>query len=100
MIKKTVDQQFSLKQSVRFAEKIHLQQWKYCRLTWAAIMKILKTLMDAKPDILNHNIETVRRLTPRVRARATYERSLELLQRAKEMYPEIPTKSSLDAWTW
>ncbi|WP_423244429.1 radical SAM protein, partial [Desulfofundulus thermobenzoicus] len=31
----------------------------------------LKTLMDTRPDILNHNIETVRRLTPRVRARAT-----------------------------
>ncbi len=55
----------------------------------------LKRLMDAKPDILNHNIETVRRLTPRVRARATYDRSLELLLRAKEMQPEIPTKSSL-----
>jgi len=55
----------------------------------------LKTLMDAKPDILNHNIETVRRLTPRVRARATYERSLEFLRRAKEMQPDIPTKSSL-----
>ena len=55
----------------------------------------LKMLMDAKPDILNHNIETVRELTPRVRARATYERSLEFLNRAKEMQPEIPTKSSL-----
>jgi lipoyl synthase len=55
----------------------------------------LKTLMDAKPDILNHNIETVRRMTKRVRARATYDRSLEFLRRAKEMQPEIPTKSSL-----
>ena len=55
----------------------------------------LQVLMDAKPDILNHNIETVRRLTPRVRARATYERSLEFLRRAKEMQPNIPTKSSL-----
>lgn len=55
----------------------------------------LRTLMDAQPDILNHNIETVRRLTPRVRARAKYDRSLELLKRSKEMYPEIPTKSSL-----
>ena len=55
----------------------------------------LEILMDAKPDILNHNIETVRRLTKRVRARATYDRSLELLQRAKDMHPEIPTKSSL-----
>ncbi|WP_285768366.1 lipoyl synthase [Peribacillus sp. SI8-4] len=55
----------------------------------------IKTLMDAKPDILNHNIETVRRLSDRVRAQAKYERSLELLRRAKELYPEIPTKSSL-----
>ena len=55
----------------------------------------LKTLMDAKPDILNHNIETVSRLTPRIRARATYERSLEFLRRAKQMNPSIPTKSSI-----
>lgn len=55
----------------------------------------LRMLMDAKPDILNHNIETVRRLTPRVRARAKYDRSLEFLRRAKEMQPTIPTKSSL-----
>lgn len=55
----------------------------------------LQIIMDAKPDILNHNIETVRRLTPRVRARATYERSLEFLRRAKEMNADIPTKSSI-----
>lgn len=55
----------------------------------------LRLLMDAKPDILNHNIETVRRLTPRVRARAKYDRSLEFLRRAKEMQSTIPTKSSL-----
>lgn len=52
-------------------------------------------LMNARPDILNHNIETVRRLTPRVRARATYDRSLEVLRRSKELQPDIPTKSSL-----
>ncbi|MGO4886607.1 lipoyl synthase [Anaerobacillus sp. MEB173] len=55
----------------------------------------LQTLMDAKPDILNHNIETVKRLSPTVRARATYERSLELLQRAKQLSPTTPTKSSI-----
>jgi lipoic acid synthetase len=55
----------------------------------------LKTLMDAKPDIFNHNIETVRRLTKRVRAKATYDRSLELLKRVKEMSPNTPTKSSI-----
>lgn len=55
----------------------------------------LKTLMDARPDILNHNIETVRSLSDRVRARAKYDRSLEFLRRAKEMQPDIPTKSSI-----
>lgn len=55
----------------------------------------LETLMAAQPDILNHNIETVRRLTPSVRARAKYDRTLEFLRRSKEMYPDIPTKSSL-----
>ncbi|MEH7304526.1 lipoyl synthase [Neobacillus drentensis] len=55
----------------------------------------LKTLMDAGPDILNHNIETVKRLSPKIRARATYERSLEFLRRAKEMNATIPTKSSI-----
>ncbi|MEK4536617.1 lipoyl synthase [Peribacillus sp. FSL K6-1552] len=55
----------------------------------------LKTLMDTRPDILNHNIETVKRLSPKVRARATYERSLEFLSRAKQMNSTIPTKSSI-----
>lgn len=55
----------------------------------------LQVVMDAKPDVLNHNIEAVRRLSDRVRARAKYDRTLELLRRAKEMQPTIPTKSSL-----
>ena len=55
----------------------------------------LRTVMDAGPDILNHNIETVRRLSDKVRAKAKYDRSLELLRRAKEMRPDIPTKSGL-----
>ncbi|WMT40276.1 lipoyl synthase [Paenibacillus sp. D2_2] len=55
----------------------------------------LRIVMDAKPDILNHNIETVERLSDRVRAKAKYHRSLELLQRAKQMQPDIPTKSSI-----
>ncbi|QKS72193.1 lipoyl synthase [Paenalkalicoccus suaedae] len=55
----------------------------------------LRILMDAKPDIFNHNIETVRRLTPRVRAKAMYDRTLEVLRRAKEMSPHTPTKSSI-----
>jgi lipoyl synthase len=59
------------------------------------VFENIKTIMDAKPDILNHNIEAVERISPKVRARAKYDRSLELLRRAKELQPLIPTKSSL-----
>lgn len=55
----------------------------------------LHALMDSEPDIFNHNIETVRRLTKRVRAVATYDRSLKLLERVKEIAPHVPTKSSI-----
>ncbi len=55
----------------------------------------LKTVMDASPDILNHNVETVRRLSDRVRSKAKYDRSLELLRRAHALQPSIPTKSSI-----
>lgn len=58
-------------------------------------LKNLEILMAAKPDVLNHNIETVRRLTPKVRTKATYERSLQFLKWAKELQPQIPTKSSM-----
>jgi lipoic acid synthetase len=55
----------------------------------------LRIVMDARPDILNHNLETVRRLQRKVRARAFYERSLEVIQRAKLMYPKGQTKSGV-----
>jgi lipoic acid synthetase len=55
----------------------------------------LRVVMDARPDILNHNLETVRRLQRRVRAKAFYERSLELLERAKSMRPDGLTKSGI-----
>ncbi|WP_371871217.1 lipoyl synthase [Insulibacter thermoxylanivorax] len=55
----------------------------------------LYTVLDAKPHVLNHNVETVERLSDRVRAKAKYRRSLELLQRSKEYSPKIPTKSSI-----
>jgi len=59
----------------------------------------LRTVMDARPDILNHNLETVKRLQKPVRKRARWDRSLYVLRRAKEMSHEIGypahTKSSL-----
>jgi lipoyl synthase len=59
----------------------------------------LRTVMDARPDILNHNLETVRRLQKPVRKRARWDRSLGVLERAKSIarsigYP-VHTKSSL-----
>lgn len=58
---------------------------------WDALAQV----MDAEPDVLNHNVETVRRLSDRVRSKAKYDRSLEVLLRAKEMKPQINTKSSI-----
>jgi lipoic acid synthetase len=55
----------------------------------------LRTVLEAKPDILNHNIETVERMSDRVRSKAKYHRSLELLARSKQIAPQIPTKSSI-----
>ncbi len=55
----------------------------------------LRIVLNAKPDVLNHNIETVERLSDRVRSKAKYARSLELLRRSKLIAPGIPTKSSM-----
>jgi len=53
----------------------------------------LKTVMEEGPDVLNHNIETVPRLYPRVRPLADYIRSLNLLESVKKSHPNILTKS-------
>jgi lipoic acid synthetase len=55
----------------------------------------LRTVLEAGPDVVNHNLETVERLQRRVRPAARYERSLGLLRRAAELRPEIATKSGL-----
>jgi lipoic acid synthetase len=56
-------------------------------------LEALKIVMDAKPDVYNHNVETVPRLYRRVRPQAIYERSLLVLRKAKQMQPDKPTKS-------
>lgn len=53
----------------------------------------LKTVLDARPFVLNHNLETVPRLYPLVRPQANYQRSLNLLQRSKQTNRHIYTKS-------
>ncbi len=52
-------------------------------------------VLEAAPDVLNHNIETVPRLYKQVRMGARFERSLEMLQYAKSQRPGIPTKSGI-----
>jgi len=55
----------------------------------------VETVMEAAPDVLNHNTETVPRLYRQVRLGARYERSLDVLAHAKRVAPAIPTKSGL-----
>jgi lipoic acid synthetase len=53
----------------------------------------LEMVLNASPDVLNHNIETISRLYPQVRPQADYKRSLDLLEKSKDLYPHILTKS-------
>ncbi|MDD9994962.1 MAG: lipoyl synthase [Dehalococcoidia bacterium] len=85
-----------------FAECIHQIRKRVpgCRIEvlipdFGGMRESLQAVMDAGPDTLNHNIETVRRVFPRVRARGDYDLSLELIARAGEMRPEVPTKSGM-----
>jgi lipoic acid synthetase len=55
----------------------------------------IAAVVDSRPDIMSHNLETVRRLTPRVRSRSRYDRSLEFLRAARELDPASVVKSSL-----
>lgn len=55
----------------------------------------LKSVIDANPDILNHNVETIQRLYPEVRPMAIYQRSLELLSNVKKINSNTYTKSGI-----
>ncbi len=55
----------------------------------------LHAVLDARPDVLNHNTETVPRLFPTARPGGRYMRTLELLDRARTYAPDVPTKSGI-----
>lgn len=55
----------------------------------------LRTVLDAGPDVLNHNLETVPDLYDEIRPQADYQQSLDLLTKSKELAPHIPTKSGI-----
>ncbi len=57
--------------------------------------KALETILQAKPQVLNHNTETIPRLYKKVRPQGNYQRSLELLQKTRELAPRTYTKSGL-----
>ena len=61
--------------------------------SWTALKKVT----DVQPDVLNHNIESTRRVFPRVRPRGDYQLSLDLLAKAKELDPATVTKSGIIA---
>lgn len=55
----------------------------------------LKIVLDANPDVFNHNMETIKRLYPTIRPQADYQRSLRILRTAKGISPSIKVKSGL-----
>jgi lipoic acid synthetase len=54
----------------------------------------IRTLIEARPEVVSHNIETVRRLSPDIRPQANYARSLDVLRNFKKLAPQILVKSS------
>lgn len=58
-------------------------------------INLLKIVADSKPDIINHNVETIPRLYENIRPQAIYKRSLELLENIKKLDPNIIAKSGI-----
>lgn len=85
-----------------FAETIYAIR-RLCRHTKVEVLipdfqgnwRALRVVIEAAPDILNHNVETVPRLYKTMRPQAKYDRSLSLLKRAKAMGRNMPTKSGI-----
>ncbi|MCF6158800.1 MAG: lipoyl synthase [wastewater metagenome] len=85
-----------------YAKTIHCIRscMKDCRIEvlipdFGGVTESLETVLSARPDVLNHNIETVPRLYSQVRPRADYNRSRKLLSYAREKMPFLTTKSGL-----
>jgi lipoyl synthase len=88
--------------AVIFAETIRRSRQRVpsCRIEvlipdFQGLESSLRTVLDAGPDVLNHNIETVPRLYRTTRPGGRYERALQLLDRSRSYAPGIPTKSGL-----
>lgn len=88
--------------AVHFAHTVHAIRWQNSSSTIELLISdlngnwdALKTITDSRPDVLNHNIETVPSLYAKVRPQASYKRSLELLKKVKELDCKILTKSGI-----
>lgn len=88
--------------AAHFAQTIHAIRQRMPETTIEVLVpdfhgreECLRIIGQAQPDIFNHNIETVRRLTPNIRSKARYDRSLRVLRDFKTMFPHILTKSGL-----
>ena len=85
-----------------FASTIRETRWRlpHCRIEvlipdFQGVEHALQTVLDARPDVLNHNTETVPRLYRMARSGGRYARTLELLDRSRRYAPDIPTKTGL-----
>ena len=85
-----------------FAECIRLirQRMPECEVEvltpdFGGSLPALHSVLDARPAVFNHNIETTRRIFKRVRAKGDYGLSLQFLAKAREFAPDIPTKSGM-----
>ncbi|MCI0596165.1 MAG: lipoyl synthase [candidate division Zixibacteria bacterium] len=85
-----------------FAETIHAMRQAIpgCQVEvlipdFRGSLEALKIVLEARPDVLNHNTETVPRLYRKVRLGAEYRRTLDLLTRSKKFFPDVPTKSGI-----
>lgn len=82
-------------ETVRFIRKTTSSTIEVLIPDFKGSIEALRIVIDSRPDILGHNIETVRRLYPSVRAGADYERSLGILKMAKSINKKVITKTGL-----
>ena len=76
-------------------EKIPESQIEVLTPDFHAKKALIEQVLDTKPQVYNHNLETVERLQRKVRVQGRYDRSLQVLELVKEIDPEIKTKSGL-----
>ncbi len=80
---------------IAIRNRIHNSKVEVLTPDFKGDINCLKVVLDAMPDVFNHNIETSKRLYYKVRPQADYDRSLKVLKNSKRIAPNIKTKSGL-----